>query len=52
VTGVLSQIKVTLDAMLQNTALIQRSDGALANGSVGQAQLSTSLSIGFTFRGA
>lgn len=48
----LSQIKVTLDAMLQNTALIQRSDGALANGSVGQVQFADSLSIGFTFRGA
>lgn len=48
----LNSVKVTLDAMLANTALIQRSDGALANGSVTQQSLATSLSIGFTFRGA
>lgn len=48
----LNQIKVTLDAMLQNTALIQRSDGALANRSVGSAQLASGLAAGFNFRGA
>ena len=47
----LSQIKVTLDAMLQNLALIQRNDGALGNSTVGPNQISTALTLGFTFRG-
>jgi hypothetical protein len=44
-------VKVTLDQVLANLALIQRDDGALANNSVGVDQLSSSLSLGFTFRG-
>ena len=35
----LNQIKITLDAILQNLALIQKSDGTLANGTVGANQL-------------
>jgi hypothetical protein len=37
----LSQIKITLDAILQNLALIQKSDGTLQNGIVGNAQLTS-----------
>ena len=44
-------IKITSDETLSNLALIQRDDGALANGSVGLDQLAASLSIGFTLRG-
>lgn len=44
-------IKVSLDQTQANLALIQRDDGRLANGSVGQDQLAPSLSIGFTLRG-
>ena len=47
----LNAIKITLDAMLQNTALIQRTDGALANASVGPQQLAPSLTLGITYRG-
>lgn len=39
-------VKTTLDATLANLALIQRSDGALANGSVGVDQLQVGLTIG------
>lgn len=42
----LSAIKITLDAILANINLIQRSDGQLANASVGSAQLSPTLSLG------
>ena len=45
-------VKTSLDSTQTRLALIQRSDGALANASVGQDQLSGSLSIGFTLRGA
>lgn len=52
----LNQVKVTLDAIIGNLGLIQRSDGALANGSVGVAQLAPGLAPlgagGFVFRGA
>ena len=47
----LNQIKITLDAILQNLALIQRSDGAIANQSVGSSQLASNLAVGFTMRG-
>jgi microcystin-dependent protein len=47
----LNTAKVTFDQILQNLSLIQRDDGRLMNGSVGQEQLAASLSIGFTFRG-
>lgn len=39
-------IKLTLDEILANLALIQRDDGALANGIVTQASLAASLSLG------
>ena len=44
-------VKITTDATQAALKLIQRSDGALANGAVGQDQLSGSLSIGFTMVG-
>lgn len=40
-------VKVALDDTQQNLALIQDDDGALKRGSVGQAQLDSSVSIGF-----
>lgn len=44
----LTKVKATLDQVLTNLALIQRDDGALANGSVGRAQLDGVLiSLGF-----
>jgi hypothetical protein len=46
-----NSVKVSLDQTQANLALIQRDDGRLANASVGQDQLSPSLSIGFTLRG-
>lgn len=39
-------VKVTLDELLANIALVQRDDGDLANQSVGPDQLAASLSIG------
>lgn len=39
-------IKVTLDEALTNLALIQRDDGDLANGSVGNDQLSSTVNLG------
>lgn len=39
-------IKVTFDAIRVNLALIQRDDGALANGSVGPDQLDPALTLG------
>ena len=47
-----NQVKLTLDQTLANLAKIQRDDGALRNGIVTQDSLSSSLSIGFTLRGA
>lgn len=46
-----NSVKVSLDQTQANLALIQRDDGALANGSVGLDQLADSLSVGFTLRG-
>jgi hypothetical protein len=44
----LNAVKVTLDAILTNIALIQRDDGRLANNSVGTSQLDGALiSLGF-----
>jgi hypothetical protein len=43
----LNSVKITLDATLANLALIQRDDGALANGSVGLDQLSAEVTVGF-----
>lgn len=44
----LNAVKVTLDAILANIALIQRDDGRLANSSVGTSQLDGALiSLGF-----
>lgn len=43
----LNAIKVTLDELLNNIALIQRDDGALANESVGRDTLDSSVSLGF-----
>ncbi len=40
-------IKLTLDEVLNNLALIQRADGALANESVGRDTLDSSLVLGF-----
>ena len=51
VDGEFNAVKLTIDQLLVNLAKIQRDDGALKNGSVGQDQLSPSLSIGFTYRG-
>lgn len=42
-----NSIKVTLDEILANLELIQRDDGALANQSVGRAQLHSSIQLGF-----
>lgn len=39
-------IKLTLDEILSNLNLIQRSDGALANGSVGLDQLAANITLG------
>lgn len=47
----LNGVKITLDQLLANLALIQRDDGALKNGVVTKESLASSLSIGFTFRG-
>jgi len=47
----LNGVKITLDQLLANLALIQRDDGALKNGIVTKESLASSLSIGFTFRG-
>lgn len=41
-----SAVKVSLDETQANLALIQRDDGALANGSVGRAQLDSSITLG------
>lgn len=41
-------VKLTLDETLANLALIQDDDGALARGSVGQAQLDSSIALGFS----
>jgi hypothetical protein len=43
----LNAIKQTLDEILNNLALIQRDDGAIANDSVGLDQLSGEVTIGF-----
>lgn len=42
----LNAVKVTTDEILENLALIQRDDGALANQSVGPDQLATSITLG------
>jgi hypothetical protein len=42
----LNRIKLTLDAVLENMALIQRDDGELANESVGLDQLDATASVG------
>jgi hypothetical protein len=42
-----NQVKITLDEILQNMALLQRDDGELANESVGNDQLAPALAIGF-----
>jgi hypothetical protein len=42
-----NQVKITLDEILQNMALLQRDDGDLANESVGNDQLAPALAIGF-----
>src|SRR5262245_57923208 len=44
----LNSVKETLDAVLANLALIQRDDGALANLSVGAAQLAAELQVGIS----
>lgn len=43
----LNAAKQTLDEILNNLALIQRDDGALANASVGRDQLAANLTVGF-----
>lgn len=43
----LNAVKATIDQILQNIALIQRDDGALATGSVGREQLAASITLGF-----
>ena len=43
----LNAVKVTLDEVLENLALIQRDDGALANESVGLDQLSEEIEVGW-----
>lgn len=45
-------VKIASDATQARLAMIQRSDGQLANGSVGNDQLSATISTGFQFRGA
>jgi hypothetical protein len=52
VDGELNAVKLSLDQTQTNLALIQRSDGELANGSVGADQIADSLSVGFTLLGA
>jgi hypothetical protein len=42
-----NQVKITLDEILNNLALLQRDDGELANEAVGNDQLAPSLAIGF-----
>lgn len=42
-----SRVKTTIDAVLQNLALIQRDDTALANKSVGYDQLKDEIQLGF-----
>jgi hypothetical protein len=44
----LNNVKTTMDQVLQNLALLQRDDGALKNGIVGTAQLSSQVTVGFT----
>lgn len=43
----LNAVKVTLDAILENLALIQRDDGAVANESIGLDQLSPEIEVGW-----
>lgn len=43
----LNSVKVTTDQIVDNLALIQRDDGALANGSVGLDQLSEEIEVGW-----
>ena len=47
-----ASIQASLNAAIDGLADVRRSDGVLANQSVGPDQLSAALSIGFTFRGA
>lgn len=48
VDGELNAVQQTLAQVLANLALIQRDDGAIANGSIGTAQLSSAITVGFT----
>lgn len=48
VDGEYARIKVTLDQVLNNLAILQRDDAALANASVGLDQLKTEINIGFS----
>jgi microcystin-dependent protein len=43
----LNALVVTTDQVITNLSLIQRDDGALANGSVGPEQLSATIALGF-----
>src|SRR5260370_14877607 len=43
-----NNVKATLAQVLANLAVIQRDDTALANNSVGLAQLSSAVTVGFT----
>lgn len=44
----LNNVKATLDQVLADLKLIQRDDGAIANASIGLAQLSPAVTIGFS----
>lgn len=44
----LNNIKATTDQVLQNLTLLQNDDGTVRNGSIGPAQLSAALQLGFT----
>jgi hypothetical protein len=46
--GELNSVKVTVDQILENLALLQRDDGELANQIVGFDQLAPELSLGFS----
>lgn len=47
VDGEFNAVKVTVDEVLTNLALIQRDDGALANDSVGRDQITAEVEVGF-----
>jgi hypothetical protein len=47
VDGEYNRLKITTDSLIASLGLIQRSDGQLANGSVGPDQISSEVALGF-----